>query len=74
MLVQTTCDRLAQLIVETRKYSCLVLVETVLSKLSESLAVLTHRPAVVEVKTLVEKLAIMDARRWSIHWQADKQR
>ena len=74
MLVQTTCDRLAQLIVETRKYSCLVLVERVLSKLSESLAVLTHRPAVVEVKTLVEKLAIMDARRWSIHWQADKQR
>ena len=74
MLVQTTWDRLAQLIVETRKYSCLVLVETVLSKLSESLAVLTHRPAVVEVKTLVEKLAIMDARRWSIHWQADKQR
>ena len=74
MLVQTTCDRLAQLIVDTRKYSCLVLVETVLSKLSESLAVLTHRPAVVEVKTFVEKLAIMDARRWSIHWQADKQR
>ena len=74
MLVQTTWDRLAQLIVDTRKYSCLVLVETVLSKLSESLAVLTHRPAVVEVKTLVEKLAIMDARRWSIHWQADKQR
>ena len=52
MLVQTTWDRLAQLIVDTRKYSCLVLVETVLSKLSESLAVLTHRPAVVEVKTL----------------------
>ena len=74
MLVQTTWDRLAQLILDTRKYSCLVLVETVLSKLSESLAVLTHRPAVVEVKTLVEKLAIMDARRWSIHWQADKQR
>ena len=74
MLVQTTCDRLAQLIVETRKYSCLVLVERVLSKLSESLAVLTHRPAVNEVKTLVEKLFIMDARRWSIHWQADKQR
>ena len=73
MLVQTTCDRLAQLIVETRKYSCLVLVERVLSKLSESLAVLTHRPAVNEVKTLVEKLFIMDARRWSIHWQADKQ-
>ena len=67
MLVQTTWDRLAQLIVDTRKYSCLVLVETVLSKLSESLAVLTHRPAVVEVKTLVEKLVIMDARRWSIH-------
>ena len=62
------------MIVDTRKYSCLVLVETVLSKLSKSLAVLTHRPAVVEVKTLVEKLAIMDARRWSIHWQADKQR
>ena len=74
MLVQTTCDRLAQLIVETRKYSCLVLVERVLSKLSESLAVLTHRPAVNEVKTLKEKLFIMDARRWSIHWQADKQR
>ena len=73
MLVQTTCDRLAQLIVETRKYSCLVLVERVLSKLSESLAVLTHRPAVNEVKTLVEKLFIKDARRWSIHWQADKQ-
>ena len=73
MLVQTTCDRLAQLIVETRKYSCLVLVERVLSKLSESLAVLTYRPAVNEVKTLVEKLFIMDARRWSIHWQADKQ-
>ena len=62
------------MIVDTRKYSCLVLVETVLSKLSESLAVLPHRPAVVEVKTLVEKLAIMDARRWSIHWHADKQR
>ena len=74
MLVQTLCDRLAQLIVDTRKLFCLVLVEAVLSKLSESLAVLTHRPAVVQVKTLVEKLAIMDARRWSIHWQADKQR
>lgn len=74
MLVQTLCDRLAQLIVDTRKHSCLVLVETVLSKLSESLAVLTHRPAVVQVKKLVEKLDIMDARRWSIHWQADKQR
>ena len=74
MLVQTLCDRLAQLIVDTRKLSCLVLVEAVLSKLSESLAVVTHRPAVVEVKTLVEKLAIMNARRWSIHWQADKQR
>ena len=74
MLVQTTWDRLAQLIVETRKYSCLVLVETVHSKLSESLAVLTNTPAIVEVKTLVEKLAIMHARRWSIHWQADKQR
>ena len=74
MLVQTLCDRLAKLIVDTRKLSCLVLVEAVLSKLSESLAVLTHRPAVVQVKTLVEKLAIMDARRWSIHWQADKQR
>ena len=74
MLVQTLCDRLAQLIVDTRKLSCLVLVEAVLSKLSESLAVLTHRAAVVQVKTLVEKLAIMDARRWSIHWQADKQR
>ena len=74
MLVQRTCDRLAQLIVETRKYSCLVLVERVLRKISESLAVLTHTPAVNEVKTLVEKLFIMDARRWSIHWQADKQR
>ena len=74
MLVQTLCDSLAQLIVDTRKLSCLVLVKAVLSKLSESLAVVTHRPAVVEVKTLVEKLAIMDARRWSIHWQADKQR
>ena len=74
MLVQTLCDRLAQLIVDTRKLSCLVQVEAVLSKLSESLAVVRHRPAVVEVKTLVEKLAIMDARRWSIHWQADKQR
>ena len=74
MLLQTLCDRLAQLIVDTRKLSCLVLVEAVLSKLSESLAVVTHRPAVVEVKTLVEKLAIMHARRWSIHWQADKQR
>ena len=74
MLVQTLCDRLAQLIVDTRKLSCLVLVEAVLSKLSESLAVVTHRPAVVQVKTLVEKLAIMDARRWSIHWQAHKQR
>ena len=51
-----------------------MLVEAVLSKLSESLAVVTHRPAVVKVKTLVEKPAIMDARRWSIHWQADKQR
>ena len=74
MLAQTLCDRLAQLIVDTRKHSCLVLVEAVLSKLSESLAVVTHRPAVVEVKTLVEKLAIMHARRWSIHWQTDKQR
>ena len=74
MLVQTLCDRLAQLIVDTRKHSCLVLVEKVLSKLSESLAMLTNRPAVVPVKTLVEKLAIMDTRRWSIHWQADKQR
>ena len=74
MLVQTLCDRLAQLIVDTQKLFCLVLVEAVLSKLSESLAVVTHRPAVVEVKTLVEKLAIMHARRWSIHWQADKQR
>ena len=70
MLVQTLCDRLAQFIVDTRKHSCLVLVEAVLSKLSESLAVVTHRPAVVKVKTLVEK----QARRWSIHWQADKQR
>ena len=74
MLVQTLCDRLAKLIVDTRKLCCLVLVEAVLSELSESLAVVTHRPAVVQVKTLVEKLAIMDARRWSIHWQADKQR
>ena len=74
MLAQTLCDRLAQLIVDTRKHSCLVLVEAVLSKLSESLAVVTHRPAVVKVKTLVEKPAIMDARRWSIHWQADKRR
>ena len=74
MLAQTLCDRLAQLIVDTRKYSCLVLVEAVLSKLSESLAVVTHKPAVVKVKKLVEKPAIMDARRWSIHWQADKQR
>ena len=37
-------------------------------------AVVTHRPAVVKVKTLAEKLAIMDARRWSIHWQTEKQR
>ena len=74
MLVQTLCDRLAQLIVETRKHSCLVLVEAMVSKLSDSLAVVTHRPAVVELKTHAEKLAIMDARRWSIHWRADKQR
>ena len=74
MLVQTLCDRLATLIFDTRKHSCLVLVEAVLNHLSESLAVVTHRPAVVKVKTLLEKPAIMDARRWSIHWQADKQR
>ena len=67
MLAQTLCDRLAQLIVDTRKHSCLVLVEAVLSKLSESLAVVTHRPAVVKVKTLVEKtghhgcMALVDA-------------
>ena len=36
-------------------------------------AVVTHRPAVVKVKTLAEKLAIINARRWSIHWQAEKQ-
>ena len=49
----------------------LVLVEAVDNKLSDSLAVVTNRPAVVKIKTLADKLAIMDARRWSIHWQAD---
>lgn len=33
--------------------------------------VLTQRPAVVKDNTLSEKLAIMDARCWSIHWQAE---
>ena len=51
----------------------MVLVVAVVSKLSDSLAVVTNRPAVVKVKTLADKLAIMDARRWSIHWQAEKQ-
>jgi len=46
----------------------LVLVEAVDNKLSDSLAVVTNRPAVVKIKTLADKLAIMDARRWSIHW------
>ena len=64
---------IAQLIVDTRKHSCLVLVVAVVRKLSDSLAVVTNRPAVVKVKTLADKLAIMDARRWSIHWQAEKQ-
>ena len=34
-------------------------------------------PAEVKVQTLGQKkkkLAIMDARRWSIHWQTEKQR
>ena len=74
MLVQTLCDRIAQLIVDTRKHSCLVFVVAVVSKLSDSQAVVTHRPAVVKVKTLAEKLAIMDAKCWSIHWQAEKHR
>ena len=52
----------------------MVFVVAVVSKLSDSLAVVTHRQEVVKVKTLAEKLAIMDARRWSIHWQAEKQR
>ena len=73
MLVQTLCDRIAQFIVDTREHSCLVLVVAVVSKLSDSLAVVINRPAVVKVKTLADKLAIMDARRWSIHWQAEKQ-
>ena len=51
----------------------MVLVVAVVSKLSDSLAVVRNRPAVVKVKTLADKLAIMDARRWSIHWQAEKQ-
>ena len=49
----------------------MVLVVAVVSKLSECLAVVTHRPAVVKVNTLSEKRAIMHARRWSIHWQAE---
>ena len=51
----------------------MVLVVAVVRKLSDSLAVVRNRPAVVKVKTLADKLAIMDARRWSIHWQAEKQ-
>ena len=66
MLVQTLCDKIAQFIVDTRKHSCLVLVVAVVSKLSDSLTVVTNRPAVVKVKTLADKLAIMDARRWSM--------
>ena len=69
MLVQTLCDRIAQLIVDTRKHSCLVLVVAVVSKLSESLAVVTNSPAVVKVEKLAHNLAIVDARRWSIKWQ-----
>ena len=44
----------------------MVLVVAVVSKLSDSLAVVINRPAVVKVKTLADKLAIMDARRWSM--------
>ena len=43
-------------------------------KFSDSVGVITHRPAVLKVKTLAEKLAIMDARRWSIHFHEDRQR
>ena len=43
-------------------------------KFSDSVGVMTHRPAVLKVKTLAEKLAIMDARRSSIHFHADRQR
>ena len=32
---------------------------------------LANRPAVVKVETPAGKPAIEDARRWSIHWQAD---
>ena len=52
----------------------MVLVVAVVSKLSDSQAVVTHRPAVVKVKTLAQKLAIMDAKCWSVHWQAEKHR
>ena len=48
----------------------MVLVVAVVSKLSDSQAVVTHRPAVVKVK----KLAIINARRRSIHWQTEKPR
>ena len=52
----------------------MVFVVAVVTKLSDSQAVVTHRPAVVKVKTLAKKLAIMDAKCWSIHWQAEKHR
>ena len=38
----------------------MVLVEAVVNKFSDSLAVVTHRPTVVKVKTLAEKLALVD--------------
>ena len=52
----------------------MVLVEAVVNKFSDSLAVVIHRAAVVKVKTLVEKLDINDKKRWSIYWQTDMQR
>ena len=69
MLVQTLCDRIAQLIVDTRKHSCLVLVVAVVSKLPDSLAVVTNCPTVVKVEKLAHNLAIVEARRWSKKWQ-----
>ena len=47
----------------------MVLVVAVVSKLSDSLAVVTNSPAVVKVEKLAHNLAIVDARRWSIKWQ-----
>lgn len=52
----------------------MVLVKAVVNKSSDSLPVVTHRAAVVKVKTLVEKLDIIDKKRWSIYWQTDMQR